>query len=227
MKYPECYIYHHLGLGDHLICNGLVRYLIKSLDLKDVSLVVKKANLNNVKRMFIDKPEVSFFPISNDEEFINHYNNQNDAILCKIGFEKCRNDEFDKSFYDSVAVPFSERWNSWYLQRDTEQESRVYDALDIKEDYIFVHDDSSVGSYNLNINSTLRQIKPSKIDCEKSIFDWIKVIENAKEVHAIGSSFAHLINSLCLKNNLYFHDIKHSHKMYFTLRQDWNVVNYE
>ena len=28
----ELVVYHHLGLGDHLICNGLVNYL--SLDFK-------------------------------------------------------------------------------------------------------------------------------------------------------------------------------------------------
>ena len=37
---PELIIYHHLGLGDHLICNGLVNYL--SLYFNKVFLPVKK-----------------------------------------------------------------------------------------------------------------------------------------------------------------------------------------
>lgn len=221
----NCYIYHHLGLGDHFICNGLVRYLIKNLDLKQITLVVKRSNLSNVRRMFVDKPAyINFLTVDNDSDFTDYYN-KNKGPLCKIGFEKCRNADFDKSFYDSVYVPFEERWNSWYVQRDYEQENRLFEELKIDGDYIFVHDESSTGKYNLNISSNLRQIRPIKLNCEKSIFDWIKVIENAKEVHAISSSFVHLINSLKLNNSLYFHNIKHSDGMFFTLSSLWKTVD--
>ena len=50
MKPIECFIHHHLGLGDHLICNGMVRYVAKNYDFKNIALVVKKCNLNNVTR---------------------------------------------------------------------------------------------------------------------------------------------------------------------------------
>jgi len=221
----NCYIYHHLGLGDHLICNGLVRYLIKSLDLKQITLVVKRPNLSNIMRMFKDRPAyINFLTVDRDSDFIDFYN-QNKAPLFKVGFEKCRSADFDKSFYDSVYVPFEERWNSWYIQRDDEQENKLFEELKIDGDYIFVHDQSSVGKYNLKIDSDLRQIRPDKLKCETSIFDWIKVIENAKEVHAISSSFVHLINSLKLNNSLYFHNIKHSDGMFFCLSSQWKVID--
>ena len=52
------YIYHHLGLGDHFICNGLVRQFIDKNKLSCVSVVVKTSNLKNVQRMFKDRDEL-------------------------------------------------------------------------------------------------------------------------------------------------------------------------
>mgnify|MGYP003110551424 CR=1 FL=1 len=227
MKPIECFIHHHLGLGDHIICNGIVRYVVKAYAFNSVSLVVKKSNLNNVKRMFSDLPQVSFFVVEEDKEFIEEYNsNLKSTPLLRVGFERCRNHEFDRSFYESVNVPFKERWDSWCLERDIEQEQRLISELNLDGEYIFVHDKSSVGNYNLNINSGLRQVKPDRLKSEKSIFDWMGVIENAKEIHGISSSFTHLIDSMKLKNKLYFHDIKASHGMGFSLKNNWEVVSY-
>lgn len=222
----DCYIYHHLGLGDHIICNGLIRYIIDKCQLKHPFLVVKKSNLANVQRMLIDKPELDFFVVNQDSDFINHYEQHKHIPLVKVGFEKCNNSAFDKSFYESVNVPFVERWQSWYIQRDSDQENKILQALNINEDYIFVHDESSTGKYNLNISSKLRQVKPTKLNCEKSIFDWIKIIENAKEVHVISSSFAHLVNSLDLTCPVFYHDIKAAHGMKFAFRQGWLSIPY-
>jgi len=228
MKNIDCYIHHHLGLGDHIICNGLVRYVANKYDFKNICLVVKRSNLKNVKRMFSDLPQVTFFVVDQDREFVDHYMADPKGIpLLRVGFEKCRNADFDRSFYESVNVPFSERWDSWGLERDLEQEARIFEELGIEGDYIFVHDESSVGDYELNIDSSLQQVRPRKVECEKSIFDWVGVIEQAKEVHAMSSSFAHLIESIKLKNDLYFHDIKHSHGMGFTLNRKWSIVKYD
>lgn len=196
------------------------------MGIKNAILVVRASNFNNVKRMFIDRKEINLMIVDKDKDFMDFYSHARNAPLCKIGFEKCNNTQFDKSFYDCMMVPFYERWNSWHIERDHQQENRIIDELNIKEEYIFVHDESSTGKYNLHIGSDLRQIKPTKLSCEQSIFDWIKVIENAKEVHAINSSFVHLINSLTLTNKLFYHDIKASHLMGFTVRGNWQIIKY-
>jgi hypothetical protein len=227
MKPIDCFIHHHLGLGDHIICNGIVRYVANNYDFENISLVVKKSNVNNVRRMLSDLAQVSFFVVDEDREFIEEYNLQFKSIpLLRVGFEKCRNGDFDRSFYDSANVPFQERWNSWNLERDYEQEANIIEELGINGDYIFVHDKSSVGDYNLNIESSLRQVRPEKLESEQSIFDWMGVIENAKEVHGISSSFTHLIDSMELKNKLYFHDIKAAHEMGFSLKNNWEIISY-
>ena len=37
MKKEKILIYHHLGLGDHFNCNGLVRYLYKKYSTKFIN----------------------------------------------------------------------------------------------------------------------------------------------------------------------------------------------
>lgn len=230
MKPIDCFIHHHLGLGDHIICNGLVRYLAKNYGFENIALVVKKSNLNNVTRMFLDLAQVSFFAVDEDREFIEEYNSNLKSIpLLRVGFEKCRNGDFDRSFYDSANVPFQERWNSWNLERDYEQEAKIIEELGINGDYIFVHDTSSVGKYDLKIESKLPQIKPKKLDCEKSMFDWIGVMENAKEIHCIDSSFMHIVDSYKFENDKYYHTIKTTvlrNGIGFSLQNNWRTVNY-
>lgn len=215
------YIHHHLGLGDHFICNGLVRHIIDRDKPEKVSLVVKKSNLQNIQRMFRDREEVEFYPIEKDSDFVP----QKGVPVLRVGFENCKNMKFDKSFYECVMVPFSERWDAWYIDRDLDKEREVQLHLKAEKDYIFVHDKSSTGNYKLNIRSDLRQIKPTKIPCESSVFDWIGIIENAKEIHAINSSFVHLIDSVKTNGKLYYHDIK-PNTVGFSLRKNWEIVSY-
>lgn len=228
MSVDYCYLQHHLGLGDHILCNGLVRYLISKYNIQKMTLATKPSNFFNVKRMFIDRPEILCYLVDNDQQFTDLCSKDKKTPLIRVGFEKCNPIMFDKSFYDSVQIPFIERWNSWHIVRDYIQENKILKALDIKEDYIFVHDESSTGKYNLNIDTNLRQVKPIRLPCEESVFDWIGVIENAKEVHVFNSSFVHLVNSLNLKNKLIYHNIKSRDGIYFILKGDnWRVVNYE
>ena len=216
----NCYIYHHLGLGDHFICNGLVRRFIDKNKLSRVSVVVKTSNLKNVQRMFKDRDDIEFLVIDTDADL---QKIKLSAPVIRLGFENCRPLDFDKSFYDCANVPFNERWDSWHVERDLEKEEEIKSYLNIKEDYIFVHDKSSTGDYKLNIKSDLRQIKPTKIPCESSVFDWIGVIENAKEIHAINSSFVHLIDSVKTNGKLYYHDIK-PNTVGFSLRKNWEFT---
>ena len=230
MTNTECFIHHHLGLGDHIICNGLVRYIVNKYKFNQAHLVTKKCNLNNVTRMFVDVAEIKPFVVENDSDFVNFFQTTKNKPLFRCGFEKCRNDIFDQSFYYSSNVPFIERWKSWNLKRDKNQERKIIQELNIKEDFIFIHDLSSVGEFPLDINSNLRQIKLTKLVSEKSIFDWLGVIEMAKEVHCINSSIIHLVNSYNFNNKKYYHTVKKNKlcdTTNFTLQNEWNIINYD
>ena len=98
------YIYHHLGLGDHIICNSIIRYYSKLYD--KIFLFVKECNQKNVSFMFRDLNNVEY--IIGDDFFINKYIIDNNIKnLIKIGFDKLDNRlNFDRSFYEQINLPF-------------------------------------------------------------------------------------------------------------------------
>ena len=51
----QVYIYHHLGLGDHFHCNGVVRFLCKEkYNKSNVKLFAKKKYLEMIQFMYRD-----------------------------------------------------------------------------------------------------------------------------------------------------------------------------
>ena len=104
----KIYILHHLGLGDHFHCNGVVRSLLKE-KYKDTKVILfaKQKYLKMVQFMYRDLHNLKVISISNDEkkeqEEINSYLNEEDKIE-RIGFDyflknKHKNKTIDMLFY--------------------------------------------------------------------------------------------------------------------------------
>jgi hypothetical protein len=203
------FIYHHLGLGDHIICNGLVRTLITNNN--EYTMFVKKNNLPSVKFMYKDLPNLKF--IDGDDSFVLNYlnlNKINENDLIKIGFYKHPNSkEFDDSFYLQHNIPFFYRWEKFYVERDLQSELNLFKKFGIEENnYIFIHDDSTRA---LNIdekyikNKDLPIIRP-KLGLTDNIFDYMYLIENSLECHFMDSSFRLMFDSLgSQKKDLFYH----------------------
>lgn len=210
------YIYHHLGLGDHIICNGLVRYYADRYDI--VYLFVKPRNLNNVKYLYRDNDKIKFIPLDDpDVNFFMKFNPNNKYLIVGITKEWFYNfdvlkkyETFDKGFYESANVPFEDKWNKFYFQRDIEKEKDTYyNKLGLKdnENFIFMHDDPKNGRVinETYISKNDKIIKP--IDyLDIGVFDFLYTIEKAKEIHCMDSSFSCLIDTIQLRNdNLFMH----------------------
>ncbi len=134
------YIYHHLGLGDHIICNGLVRHF-KEL-YGELSVFCKNHNVENVEYMFRDEPKIKIIEIVDDFQvntFI--YQNQIQNDLIKVGFFNDGSEKtFDKFFYKMVNIPFEFRYSKFYYERNTTIEEEVFQKYNIdNSEYIFVH----------------------------------------------------------------------------------------
>lgn len=145
------YIYHHLGLGDHIICNGLVRSLIDPSE--EYKMFVKEHNLTSVSFMYRDLNNLSF--IVGDDLFANNFiqqNNLNKDDLILAGFTKHpHSKEFDDNFYIQNNLPIKNRGEKFYVERDYDSEKKIFKMYDVNENnYVFVHDD-----YERNINERL------------------------------------------------------------------------
>ena len=221
------YIYHHLGLGDSFICNGLVRYFADKFG--KVTTFAKTHNFDTVRFMYADNENITVLPVDGDNEVIKHLNMQslfgNQIELIRVGFEYlwCNaanpelphyspNPGFDVRFYEIVGIGFDKRWTLFNVKRYIENEKRFFEKFNVKEkEYIFVHDD---GRYQIDINridnpNNLPIIRPSRHPMSPTLsdnmFDYCYLIENAYSVHTIESSFQFMIDSLGLNEENYAH----------------------
>ena len=204
------YIYQHLGLGDHIICNGLLRKLISDDD--QYILFVKEHNIDTVSFMYRDIINMKFYSVKDDNEV--HFYLLSNQIpiqnIILIGFNFIQNVKyFDESFYLQHNINFNERWNSFKLERDLISEKSIFDSYGVEEDnYIFIHDDES-RNYQIDefkiINKHLKIVRP-KIGLTTNSFDYCTLMEKSKESHFIDSSFKLIFDCLKLRNtDIYFH----------------------
>tara|TARA_R110002153_G_scaffold193634_6_gene347046 strand:- start:1454 stop:2110 length:657 start_codon:yes stop_codon:yes gene_type:complete len=130
------------------------------------------------------------------------------------------------SVYIQAGVPPKYMYSKFKVVRDTTSEIKP----DVSE-YVFVHDDEKRGM-NISVdNDNVFRITPEVLSKNSNIFDYINVIENAKEVHCMDSSYAWMINLMELgtpdKNFLHI-DVKGNYniKMVKTVFGDdiWTYV---
>lgn len=196
------YLHHHLGLGDHIICNGLVRYLLKN-SIRNVILPTKKHNIESVDYMYRDLPTVKIDPVIKDECAVKKYKKYKNVL--RIGFENIQGNNWEKSFYDQVNINYNYRFNSFFIYRDKERENNFIKNFNIKEKYAFVCFTSSTSSNNIKPDTDLPVIYLEKIT--NNLFDWLPIIFNASEVHTIDTSIFQLIKQIKLNCRQVFYDI--------------------
>lgn len=202
-----------MGIGDHIICNGLVRNLYKKYGYVD--LFCYGYNEANVKYMYRDLKNLNTIPVSSDQE-ANSIIIKNNFDVLKIGFENLYMNEssesFDIGFYKIAGLPFSCKFDDFYLERDLEKELSILDSLNPNnEPYIFIHGD-------LDMSKIRQDIKIIHNPKEYSLFNLISLLENAEEIHVMESSLKCLINQYKLtKPKLYYHNyVKYCSEFYNT-----------
>lgn len=184
---PPIIIRGHLGLGDHLITNALVRYYAQEHEAAIVPC--KLHNFTSVRFMWGDLQNVFVVPVVGDE-------GADAMVKCfagerlKLGMfgEKFSFETWDKCMYDQAGVSFFDRWDKFYVRRSANM------VRASKLPYIFLHEDSDRG-YVIDRHQVpgAAEVQPQKTE---TIFDWMDVIANAEEIHCIDSSFAILVDSM-------------------------------
>lgn len=196
---------HHLGLGDHFICHGIVREYAKRYER--VLIFAKAANHESVCFMFRDLPHVSVRKVTTDQEAerimrLNRFmigRKRYDKVK-KIGFGDLKESSgnFEKQFYTLAEVPLNKIWDSFHIARDQDREQRLFDRHAPKSKYAFLHEDAGRG-YAIDrkkVDPSLTIFSPDK-NMSTNICDYISTIQRAEEIHVIDSSFMFMID--CLK----------------------------
>ena len=220
------YVYHCLGLGDAIICNGIINNCTTKFDKVVIFC----------KPQFY--PSVSFLYRHNDKVFIIKADDaQAGAILdnilhdtkITIGFGNIPSDYkfFDESSYKQVGLNFNKRWSDFKLERDLAKEQELFDKLNPGDNYAFVHDNIAVGHIIPFKDIESRGLKVFRPDSNLSvdnIFLYGKIIENAKEIHCTDSSFKNYIDSMTdIKSKLYFYPNRKDTFFVSSNKLNWEV----
>ena len=205
------YIYHHLGLGDHIICNGIFMYY-KEIYGK-VTVFCKPHNYENVKYMYRDDKNIKVLSIGEDSD-VNNYVilNKIEKDVIRVGFENLytyNTETFDVGFYEGSKIPFSVRFSNFHIDRDLELEQKITNELNPNgEKYIFTH--------NINKDKIKSNFKIIDNPTNYNIFNLISLIENAEEVHIMESSIKCLVNSYKMnKPKFFYHNYVRGYSPYF------------
>lgn len=193
------YIHHHLGLGDHIVCNAIVREQYNNFG--PITLAVKKHNYSSVKQLYNDI-NIQYHQVDSDSDC---YPNYFRYPTLRIGFEKCRSD-WERSFYDQMGMNYSDRFTKFYIRRDESRESDIRAKLNLPERYAFCNFRASSGKHSFEAETKLPKVFLEPLS--DSIFDWIGIIENAEEIHTIDSSIFQLVKQLKVTENKFFYDTR-------------------
>lgn len=202
------YLLHHLGLGDHIICNGMVRNFCEQND--QINLFCYSQYYENLKHMFRDLKNLVLLNFET-ESHIHDFIHRNDLYpnLIKIGYQNLfpllhENTSFDVVFYELAKMDFETRFSKFFFERDFQREEKLIKFLNpTNEPYIFVHDDPE-RNFVINVKSKFKIIKNDK---RFLLFDYLGLLENANEIHLMQSSFRDLLNSYKIsKPRIYQHN---------------------
>lgn len=225
-------VYHHLGMGDHFICNGLVNELSKKYD--ELVLVCKRNYSKTVRHLYADNSKVKVHEIISEPADVFSFCEKENLPLLRIGFENMNPKDFEKSFYAQLGLPFEYRNTRFELPSDLDTSKIFYEATvkALGDDYIFIHDESSVGKYDLKIESDLPRFYVKREDTD-DVLDYVHTICNAKQVHFINSGLFPLVVALYYKRMLkakevFFHDCRTIAQggLFINIPETFNRVNY-
>ena len=210
----------HLGLGDHLITYGLVRELEQRYG--EINLFCKEVNYLSLQSMYkntnvkltVVKDEQQAFDIMAADPFNS----------LKLGYNSAQETElnFGEAFYKQANVDFECR-NKYKIGFNINQ--IIYFPATMPKDlndYLFVHDTEDFRVATDRLKSCFRPNQKAYPD----ITQYLHVIEAAKEVHVIESSFKQLIEFLNPKGKLFLHKFENKSFRVVSSRHEWTIINH-
>ena len=221
-------IVHHLGLGDQIMLNGMVRHFAET---DNVAIFVKRCHEESVRFMYKDianKVELILVDNTNAQEIWSKV--KGDVIpLATYGIDDngwkfmtqgqgSVMTNWAHGVYIQAGVNPKYMYSKFKVDRDKSKEFTID-----KENYIFVHDDPArdrvidikTDKFVYKPHSKLTDKNQEFFQCERpNIFEYLGVIENADEVHCMNSSYNWMIELMNIgnpKKNFFHLDVAHKY----------------
>jgi len=204
-------------MGDQIMLNGLVRHLAES---EKVLVVAQHHQEESIKFMYRDEKNIDFiFTGTEPSEIWEKAKSSGHNILPLATYG------VDTDFWKFVTEGQGKIFSNWaygvYIQaginpyymyskfkvyRNEKNENELYEKLNLKgKEYIFIHDGTGEKECK-ECRKDLFIVRPNIKD-SSNIFNYLKIMENAKEIHCMNSSYAWLVNLFRIgnKNTNFFH----------------------
>lgn len=210
------YLDWNLGLGDAIICNGLVRALAESGRL--IIVPAWPRNLESVANMFADLANVKvIFAPNGDKRYTEKGIETLSIGIHGTPYEGSSSESFDQHFYRRAGLPWEYRYSKFKLPPNNPQRTVPRYA------FALIHGQASDGA----------RIDPDRIDSDRlqihvechldsPLAAWVDTIAAASSIHCLDSAFIHLVESVPSTDNLFFHS--YARPNFFQLRKPWVVL---
>lgn len=225
---------NHMGIGDAIMLNGMVRHFAET---EKVAVVAKTCHEILMRFMYRDLGEqvdYIFVETTHPQHVwtkVMAYAKENNAQIVPLSTYGMDDktwaettqvegkSNWSEIVYKQAGIPHEYMRSKFKLIRDKSRE-----LLPPDKPYVFVHDDPERGRV-IELNTEYDVFKPhSKVTNLReeyfesnvpNIFDYISIIENAKEVHCMNSSYNWFIELMKLgkKETNFFHTTV-AHKYY-------------
>lgn len=198
------FILYHLGLGDNIICNGMVNYLSEYYD--EITLPVLEPYLNTLKWLYFNNKKVNFCVVSNNVQEVHNKAKESGKNLLKIGLY---NEEswakkpqehvmrWDNYLYVQANLDFELSWDYFKCPSSVKTWEYFRDKYNIQDEFCLIHEDVSRGMI-IDRNRINKNLDIFCVEKEKTpvFFENMPLLYKAKELHCIESSFILFIDRL-------------------------------
>lgn len=180
------FVLWHLGVGDAIVCNGLIRELVKRGHTLTVPAYAH--NVVSVTHMFSDLTKVSVVMVSSDKQAIEM--SRHASTVLKLGAFADKgflHETWDESFYDQAKVDWAKRYSSFKIPPCRQRPAP-------SGPYAFIHEEHGKGRAITKQRPTIPCVMPTT--GSRNIFEWMLTLARATEIHVIDSAFACLADSM-------------------------------
>ncbi len=196
---------YHQGLGDHIICSGIVREYCKKYDR--VGIFCLSRNYPSISFLYRDLANLRIHRVESYAEkyrfrLLNAFRfgkNHYDTVHVIGAYDQESGILFERQIYKLAGFDIKKKWENFFVKRDAEREQNLGKKAGLSGPYAFVHDDGRYPLDSARIASPLPLFRPDP-KLTESMFDYCGIIERADEIHVIDSSFMFLVDCLPYTN---------------------------
>ena len=210
----------HLGLGDMILLNGLVRRVCG--DSKEVMLFVKKAYISSVRSLFADIRNLRL-------QFVDEIDDLADgrqvAAVQAAGYDvmllgdhagsqqdwKALDPVWSRAMYRAAGLDPADMHDLFCVSRQPDREEAMLRFVRqcVGDVYVVVHDDPGRG-FAVDRSRLPPGMPVVHVDDPRwrttNIFDYVGVLENAMEVHGFDSCFMLMADFLSVRARKFCHE---------------------